>query len=126
MDPLAREPTKPQDYYYKIPLTNGKFDILKTTNGDLDKNRGSKWIKIDQAEYTRLLSEKKGGRRHTRKWIQGVVSKLKTGSFTREALRHHMTPSKYADAVLKHPKKHTLRTRRRALFLRNIRHTRRH
>lgn len=61
-----------------------------------------------------------GTRRSTRKWIQDVVSKMKKGSFTQAALKHGETPQQYATDVLKHPKKHTLKTRRRAQFLKNI------
>lgn len=61
-----------------------------------------------------------GTRRSTRKWIQDVVSKMKQGSFTKAALKHGETPQQYATDVLKHPKKHTLKTRRRAQFLKNI------
>lgn len=60
-----------------------------------------------------------GGRK--KKWIQGVISHMKKGSFTKQALRHHETPEEYAKDVLSHPKKHTLKTRRRAQFLKNIR-----
>lgn len=65
-----------------------------------------------------------GGRRRGKKWIQGVVSHMKEGAFTQQALKHHMTPEKFAVEVKKHPKKYTLKTRRRAQFLRNIRKTR--
>ena len=60
-----------------------------------------------------------GGRR-PKKWIQEVVKDMKKGSFTKQALRHQETPEEYAKDVLKHPKKHTLKTRRRAQFLVNI------
>ena len=56
-----------------------------------------------------------------RKWIQAVVSKMKEGSFTKQALRKHMTPEEFAVEVEKHPKKYALKTRRRAQFLKNIR-----
>ena len=61
------------------------------------------------------------GRRRKDKWIQRVVSKMDKGAFTKQALRHHETPEQYANDVLKHPKRHTLKTRRRAQFLKNIR-----
>lgn len=62
-----------------------------------------------------------GKRRKTaKKWIQEVVSTMKKGAFTKAALRHGETPEEYATDVLKHPKKHTLKTRRRAQFLKNI------
>jgi hypothetical protein len=61
-----------------------------------------------------------GGRRQ-KKWIQDVVSHMKQGAFTAQASRKHMTPEELADEVKKYPKKYTLKTRRRAQFLRNIR-----
>jgi len=71
--------------------------------------------------YDTLYASKMGGRRRKDNWIQGVVSKMDKGAFTKQALRHHDTPEEYAKDVLKHPKKHTLKTRRRAQFLKNIR-----
>lgn len=65
-----------------------------------------------------------GKRRATKKWIQEVVSHMKEGAFTKQALKHGETPEQYASDVLKHPKKHTLKTRRRAQFLVNIKKTR--
>jgi hypothetical protein len=55
-----------------------------------------------------------------RRWIKKVVEHMKKGSFTRQALSHHMLPGKFASEVVKHPKKYTLKTRRRAQFLKNI------
>ena len=55
-----------------------------------------------------------------RKWIQDVVVKMKEGSFTKQALRKHMTPEEFSVEVAKHPKKYALKTRRRAQFLKNI------
>jgi hypothetical protein len=42
------------------------------------------------------------------------------GAFTKQSKRAHTTSIKFAKNVLKHPKKHTLKTRRRAQFLINI------
>jgi hypothetical protein len=42
------------------------------------------------------------------------------GSFTKQAMRVGETPVAYAMEVLAHPKKHTLKTRRRAQFMKNI------
>jgi hypothetical protein len=56
-----------------------------------------------------------------RKWIQEVVSHMKQGAFTAQASRKHMSPEELVDDVKKNPKKYTLKTRRRAQFLRNIR-----
>jgi hypothetical protein len=62
-------------------------------------------------------------RKTTKKWIQEVVSHMKKGAFTKQSKTHGESPEEYAEDVLKHPKKHTLRTRRRAQFLLNIRKT---
>ena len=56
-----------------------------------------------------------------KKWIQEVVGHMKTGAFTHQALKKHMTPEEFATEVKKHPKKYALKTRRRAQFLKNIR-----
>jgi hypothetical protein len=62
-----------------------------------------------------------GKRRKTaRKWIQEVVKNMKKGAFTKQALKQGETPEEYAADVLQRPKKHTLKTRRRAQFLMNI------
>lgn len=64
--------------------------------------------------------KREGGRRRTKKWIQKVVKNMEKGAFTKQGLRHGETPLEYAKDVLAHPKKHTLKTRRRAQFLKNI------
>ena len=56
-----------------------------------------------------------------KKWIQDVVAHMKTGAFTAQSARVGKTPTQYAKEVLANPKKHTLKTRRRAQFLENIR-----
>jgi hypothetical protein len=45
---------------------------------------------------------------------------MKKGAFTKQALRHQMTPKEFAEEVLAHPDKFTLTTRRRALFVKNV------
>lgn len=60
-----------------------------------------------------------GGRR-SKKWIQKAVAHMDTGAFTAQALRVGSTPVAYEMEVLAHPKKHTLKTRRRAQFLKNV------
>ena len=56
-------------------------------------------------------------------WIQDATSKMKkkgtVGSFTKMAKRHGDTPVEYAKEVLDHPSKHTLKTRRKAQFVKN-------
>jgi hypothetical protein len=53
-------------------------------------------------------------------WIQEAVKHMDKGAFTKQSKRSHKTPLKFAKSVLSHPKKHTLKTRRRAQFLMNI------
>ena len=55
-----------------------------------------------------------------KRWIQEVVAHMDKGAFTKQSKRAHTTSIKFAKNVLKHPKKHTLKTRRRAHFLINI------
>ena len=56
-------------------------------------------------------------------WIQDATSKMKkkgtVGSFTKMAKRHGDTPVEYAKEVLDNPSKHTLKTRRKAQFVKN-------
>jgi hypothetical protein len=61
----------------------------------------------------------KGGRK--KKWIQEAVSKMKHGAFTKEALKHKMTPEEFADEVMANPEKYSKTTKKRAQFLINIR-----
>jgi hypothetical protein len=70
---------------------------------------------------TNSLPIPKGGRRKTRKWIQDVVGHMKKGAFTKQALQKHLTPKQFATRVQKNPTKFTLKTRRRAQFLLNVR-----
>jgi hypothetical protein len=64
------------------------------------------------------LQIQNGGR--SRKWIQEAVGDMDKGAFTKQARRVGRTPVAYAMNVLANPKKHTLKTRRRAQFLKNI------
>ena len=67
-----------------------------------------------------LLGNLLSGKGEKEKWIQEATSHMKEGAFTQQALHHHMTPEEFAEEVLKHPKKYTLRTRRRAQFIKNV------
>jgi len=114
----VKEDSKP---HWVIPNTDGSLTLLRdgaaSYAGATPGAGGATGYAVTEEQAKKIEEEKaKKGGRHTRKSIQGVVKKMKKRS---------MTPSKYALDVLKHPKRHTLRTRRRALFLRNI-HTRRH
>jgi hypothetical protein len=57
-------------------------------------------------------------------WIQDAVSQMQKkgtiGSFTKQAKREGLTPIEFAKKVLKNPKGYTLKTRRRANFVRNV------
>jgi hypothetical protein len=57
-------------------------------------------------------------------WIQDAVSQMKKkgtiGAFTKQAKREGATPIEFAKKVLKNPKGYTLKTRRRANFVKNV------
>ena len=57
-------------------------------------------------------------------WIQDAVGQMKKkgtiGAFTKQAKREGLTPIEFAKKVLKNPKGYTLKTRRRANFVRNV------
>ena len=57
-----------------------------------------------------------------KKWIQEATKGMKKDAFTKQALQHKMTPEDFADHVLGHPKDFTVTTRRRAQFVKNVRH----
>ncbi len=75
-----------------------------------------------KGDHLNKMADCTGGKRRktAKKWIQEVVRHMKKGAFTKQAIRHHETPEEYAMDVLRHAKKHTLKTRRRAQFLINI------
>jgi hypothetical protein len=79
-----------------------------------------KYTSIDKGGMFDADDIPNGGRRQ-KKWIQEVVGHMKQGAFSAQASRKHMTTEELADDVKKHPKKYTLKTRRRAQFLKNIR-----
>ena len=57
-------------------------------------------------------------------WIQDAVSQMKKkgtiGAFTKQAIREGLETIEYAKKVLKNPKGYTLKTRRRATFVKNV------
>lgn len=57
-------------------------------------------------------------------WIQDAVNQMKKkgtiGAFTKQAKREGLTPIDFAKKVLKKPKGYTLKTRRRANFVKNV------
>jgi len=56
-------------------------------------------------------------------WIQDAVKQMKkkgsVGAFTKQAKREGLTPIEFAKKVLKNPKGYALKTRRRAMFVKN-------
>jgi hypothetical protein len=76
-----------------------------------------------EASQIDAMATQMQGQGKPKKWIQGVAESMKKGAFTKQALKAHMTPEKFADEVLAHPDKYSLITRRRAQFLKNIRHS---
>ena len=57
-------------------------------------------------------------------WIQDAVGQMEKkgtiGAFTRQAKREGLSPIDFAKKVLKNPKGYTLKTRRRATFVKNV------
>lgn len=57
-------------------------------------------------------------------WIQDAVSQMEKkgtiGAFTKQAKREGLSPIDFAKKVLKNPKGYTLKTRRRANFVKNV------
>ena len=72
-----------------------------------------------------LIGKLISGNGMDKKWIQEAVSEMKEGAFTQQALRHKMTPLEFMEEVLAHPEKYTIKTRRRAQFLKNIHNVKR-
>lgn len=56
------------------------------------------------------------------KWIQKVVGEkgFKEGAFTKQALKHNMTPKEFAEEVISNPDKYTKTTFHRAMFVKNV------
>lgn len=56
-------------------------------------------------------------------WIQDAINQMSkkgtVGAFTKQAKREGLTPIEFAKKVLKNPKGYTLKTRRRAIFVKN-------
>jgi hypothetical protein len=56
-------------------------------------------------------------------WIQDAINQMKKkgtiGAFTKQAKREGLTPIEFAKKVLKNPKGYTIKTRRRAIFVKN-------
>lgn len=57
-------------------------------------------------------------------WIQDAITQMQKkgtiGAFTKQAKREGLTPIEFTKKVLKNPKGYTLRTRRRANFVKNV------
>ena len=76
---------------------------------------------INKNQYSKMYA--KGGKTDDN-WIQDVTEEMEKdgteGAFTKQAKRHKMTPIQFAKKVLKNPKKFSLKTRRRAQFVKNV------
>jgi hypothetical protein len=85
-------------------------------------NQDSVVLEYEDKTYRIMPTEdmmKKGGEL----WIQDAISKMeKKGTinlFTKQAKREGLTPIEFAKKVLSKPKGYTLKTRRRAMFVKN-------
>ena len=63
-----------------------------------------------------------GRKKKSPKWIQEAVEKksFHEGAFTKQAIKHHMTPPEFMHEVLAHPEKYSKVTLKRAHFMKNI------
>jgi hypothetical protein len=124
----------PRDKSYK-ELFDTKSDELEEANKELDEAR-AEMERMRAAFYASCGAETKRNNSKCKqwatvvsysadsgkgKWIQGVVSKMKKGAFTKQALRADETPKEFEKEVLAHPEKFQLKTRRRAQLLKNMR-----
>ena len=105
-----------------IPELRSRASLGKRELKDLILDTAEALEMVRRSEFPDYVSSAKykGFSGRGKKWIQNVVARMKKGAFTKEALRHGKTPLKYAKEVLASPSKHTVRTRRRAQFLKNI------
>jgi len=94
------------------PRRNSGRGLMSESDSDSESDGSSSSSSSDEESV-------KGGRK--KKWIQEAVSKMKHGAFTKEALKHKMTPEEFADEVMANPEKYSKTTKKRAQFLINIR-----
>jgi hypothetical protein len=116
-----------------IQITSYASDEEFKANKNALINQISLWAKDWGQEYMMLEYEdsmyyilaledmmKQGGEI----WIQDAVNQMKKngtiGAFTKQAKREGLTPINFAKKVLKNPKGYTLKTRRRATFVKNV------
>ena len=116
-----------------IQITSYTSDEEFKANKNTLINQISLWAKDWGQEYMMLEYEdsmyyilaledmmKQGGEI----WIQDAVNQMKKngtiGAFTKQAKREGLTPINFAKKVLKNPKGYTLKTRRRATFVKNV------
>ena len=96
----------------------GKAIVVNTKTG---KHYSSEPISREKAEaQMRIL--KAADDPPKEKWIQKVVSSpsFKEGAFTAEAKAAGKSTKAYMKEVLAHPEEHSVRTRRRAQFMKNV------
>ena len=105
-----------------IPELRSQASLDKRTLKDLILDTAEALERVRRTEEPDYISSAKykGFSGRGKKWIQNVISHMKKGAFTKQALHHGETPLQYAKKVLSSPTKHTVRTRRRAQFLKNI------
>lgn len=134
--PLAKNSRLPwsseySDYIDKYQIRNRVFKELakiKNVNYDFVYNKWEKSLKkgrntlgkLEARKFKKRLAKhsmEKGG------WIEKATSEMKKkgtiGSFTKMAKKHGDTPVEYAKEVLDNPSEHTLKTRRKAQFVKN-------
>jgi hypothetical protein len=75
----------------------------------------------DEMYYIMPLQDmmKQGGELWIQEAVKGMNKKGTIHSFTKQAKREGLKPIQFAKKVLKNPKGYTLKTRRRAMFVKN-------
>ena len=102
-------------YFGELPPKSSAAQAAAVTTNSFRKQKSASLKPVAEAPAPTF-----GAGARPEKWIQNVVSTMKKGAFTKQALRHGETPMEYAEEVLAHPQEHTLTTRRRAQFLKNV------
>jgi len=99
------------------PTQPARFELASERAEEIQHNRTDP--RRSGATPTMGVSEMRGG---ATRWIQDVVQspKFKKGAFTKQALRHHETPTEFAEEVAEHPTEFKPTTRHRAQFVKNV------
>ena len=104
-DKFAEHVLKNPDFF--TAATRRRAELLATIRSKAEKGKGTGRDGPEETDKPRF--------------IQDVTSHMKTGAFTKQAKRAGMETEEFADYVLEHPDLFTIKTRRRAQFLVNIR-----